>query len=35
MRVARARGARDGFTALKQPGAFMERHNPNVYAGTR
>ncbi len=23
-----------GFTALKQPGLFMERHTPNVYAGT-
>jgi GNAT superfamily N-acetyltransferase len=25
--------ARFGFTALKRPDIFMERHNPNVYAG--
>jgi predicted GNAT family N-acyltransferase len=24
--------AKYGFTALKQPSAFMELHNPNVYA---
>ncbi len=25
--------AQYGFTALKKPDIFMERHNPNVYAG--